>query len=79
MFEGETDNAWVHIVDPCASDYNAKLGDSIASRFWNPGSKAMDTFTMDWSQENNYFCPPPNAFGGKECYTMHEHVSVMAL
>ena len=25
---------------------------------WNPGSEAVDAFTVDWSGENNWWCPP---------------------
>ena len=28
------------------------------SRFWVPSSEAVDTFTCDWSMENNWWCPP---------------------
>ena len=58
VFEEEIDNAWgPHTVDRFASDYNAKLC-RFNSRFWNPGSEAMDAFTVDWSHESNYFWPP---------------------
>ena len=25
---------------------------------WNPGSEAVDAFTVDWAGENNWLCPP---------------------
>ena len=28
------------------------------SRCWNPGPEVVDTFTTDWSGENNRWCPP---------------------
>ena len=28
------------------------------SRCWNPGTEAMDAFTVDWAGENNWWCPP---------------------
>ena len=28
------------------------------SRYWSPGVEAVDTFTSDWSSENNWWCPP---------------------
>ena len=30
------------------------------SRFWNPGSKTVDTVTTDWSGENNWWWVPVN-------------------
>jgi hypothetical protein len=30
------------------------------SKFWNPDSEAVDTFTTDWSGENNWLVPPLN-------------------
>lgn len=44
-------------MDRFASDHNTKLV-RFNSRYWNPGSEAVDAFTVDWSRENNYFCPP---------------------
>ena len=32
--------------------------DRFNSRFWNPGTEAIDAFTVNWSGENNYWCPP---------------------
>ena len=29
------------------------------SRYWNPGSEAVDAFTYDWSGKINWWCPPP--------------------
>ena len=46
-----------HTVDRFASHYNSQLP-WFNSQFWNPGSKAVDTFTLDWSDENNWLCPP---------------------
>ena len=52
------DNVWgPHSVDRFASFYNAKLP-RFNSRFWNPGSEAIDAFTEDWSQDNNWLVPP---------------------
>ena len=28
------------------------------SRCWNPGAESIDAFTVDWSGENNWCCPP---------------------
>ena len=46
-----------HTVDRFASYYNTQLPRFI-SRFWNPGSEGVDTFTCDWRDENNWLCPP---------------------
>ena len=46
-----------HTVDRFASDHNTQL-DRFNSRFWNPGCEAVDAFTVDWSGENNWWCPP---------------------
>ena len=52
------DTKWgPHTVDRFASHYNAQLG-RFNSRFWNPGSKAIDVFTCNWGGENNWLCPP---------------------
>ena len=46
-----------HSVDWFADSYNKQL-DRFNSRCWNPGSEAVDAFTVDWSGENNWWCPP---------------------
>ena len=52
------DSAWgPHTVDRFASEHNAKLP-RFNSRFWAIGTEAVDAFTVDWSGENNYWCPP---------------------
>ena len=54
----ELDEHWgPHTVDRFASYYNTKLP-RFNSRFWNPGSEAVDAFTCDWSEDNNWLCPP---------------------
>ena len=30
----------------------------LKSRCWTPGSEAVGTFTTNWSDGNNWFCPP---------------------
>ena len=47
-----------HTIDRFANYVNTQLPRFI-SRFWNPGSEAVDAFTCDWSGENNWLCPPP--------------------
>ena len=52
------DNKWgPHTVDRFACFCNAQLS-RYNSRFWNPGSEAVDAFTQRWSAENNWLCPP---------------------
>ena len=46
-----------HTVDRFASFFNTQLP-RFNSRFWNPGSEAVDAFTCDWHGENNWWCPP---------------------
>ena len=55
----ELDTRWgPHTVDRFADMHNYQL-QRFNSRFWNPGSEAMDTFTCDWGGELNWWCPPP--------------------
>ena len=52
------DNAWgPHTVDRFASFQNSQVP-RFNSRCWNPGSEAVDAFTVDWPGENNWWCPP---------------------
>ena len=44
-------------MDRFASHYNAQLP-RFNSRFWNPGTEAIDAFTADWHDDNNWLCPP---------------------
>ena len=46
-----------HTVDRFANYYNTKL-QRFNSRFLETGSEAVDAFTVDWRNENNYRCPP---------------------
>ena len=46
-----------HTVDRFASVYNAQL-ERFNSKYWNPGSEAVDAFIVDWGGENNWLCPP---------------------
>ena len=48
-----------HTVDRFANYDNHQLL-RINSRYWNLGSEALDAFTVDWSTENNWWCPPVN-------------------
>ena len=52
------DYEWApHTVDRFASHYNTQLP-RFNSRFWNPGTEAVDAFTCDWQDNNNWLCPP---------------------
>ena len=54
----ELDEVWgPHTIDRFASHYNTQLP-RFNSRFWNPGSEAVDAFTTNWSDDNNWLCPP---------------------
>ena len=46
-----------HVVDCFASPENAQLP-RFHSRFWSPGSIAVDTFTVNWGKEVNWWVPP---------------------
>ena len=44
-------------IDRFASYYNTQLP-RFNSRYYNPGTEAVDAFTCDWSSEINWWCPP---------------------
>ena len=46
-----------HTVNRFASYFSTQLP-RFNSRFWIPGSEAVDVFTFDWQGENNWWCPP---------------------
>ena len=46
-----------HTVDRFASFQNCQLP-RFNSRCWNPGSEAVDAFTVNWADELNLWCPP---------------------
>ena len=46
-----------HTVDRFASAYNAHLM-RFNSKFWSPGTEAVDAFTVDWAAEVNWCVPP---------------------
>ena len=46
-----------HMVDRFATCYSAQV-ERFNSRYACPGSEAVDAFTVDWSKENNWWCPP---------------------
>ena len=54
----ELDAAWgPHAIDRFASYQNHQTP-RFNSRCWNPGSEAVDAFTVNWVGENNWWCPP---------------------
>ncbi len=54
----QLDAVWgPHTVDRFASFHNYQLP-RFNSRCWNPGSEAVDAFTVNWAGENNWWCPP---------------------
>ena len=46
-----------HTIDRFADVHNKQL-ERFNSRFWNPGSEAVDAFTCNWVGEVNWLCPP---------------------
>ena len=52
------DTMWgPHTVDRFANADNTQT-ERFNSRFWSPGSEAVDAFTVNWQNENNWLCPP---------------------
>ena len=52
------DSLWgPHTVDRFADHNNSQLV-RFNSRCWSPGAEAVDAFTVNWSAENNWWCPP---------------------
>ena len=50
----DLDSAWgPHTVDRFA-DFHNRQTLRFNSKCWNPGSEAVDAFTVDWGQENNW-------------------------
>ena len=46
-----------HTVDQFA-DFHNKQTPRFNSRCWNPGTEAVDAFTVDWHGDTNWWCPP---------------------
>ena len=45
-------------VDRISCSYNSHLP-RFNSKFWCPGTEAVDCFTQDWGKDcNNFVCPP---------------------
>ena len=52
------DSLWgPHTVDRFADSTNTQL-QRFNSRYWSPGTEAVDAFTVNWAGENNWLCPP---------------------
>ena len=57
-FFGKLDELWgPHTIDRFANTDNTQI-ERFNSRFWCPGSEAVDAFTVNWNVENNWLCPP---------------------
>lgn len=46
-----------HTFDRFANCDNSKLG-KFSSLYWNPGTLAVNAFTCNWANENNWLVPP---------------------
>ena len=44
-------------MDRFARSYNAKVS-RFKSKFYQPGTEAVDAFTQNWDGENNWILPP---------------------
>lgn len=54
----ELEHRWgPHSIDRFASHYNAQVS-RFCSKFKSPGCEAVDAFAHNWSDENNWLCPP---------------------
>ena len=52
------DDLWgPHTCDRLACHYNAKLP-KFNTRFYQPGTSGVNAFAQDWSNDNNWLCPP---------------------
>ena len=55
--------AWgPHTIDCFAAVHNSQL-DRFHSRFWCPGTEAVDTFTVNWHGETCWLVPPIHLVG----------------
>lgn len=59
IFEYLNDKWGPFTVDRFATHYNAKCL-RFNSRFWVPGTEAVDAFKQCWRGEKNWIVPPPN-------------------
>ena len=49
----------IHTIDRFATHYNKKC-ERFNSKYWCPGTEAIDAFTQGWVCENNWLVPPPS-------------------
>ena len=55
------DSKWgPHDIDRFASNLNNKC-DRFNSKYWVPGTEAVDAFNQSWSNDLNWLVPPPAA------------------
>lgn len=59
IFEKLDKNWGPYTIDRFASHYNTKCV-RFNSKFWVPGTEAIDSFNQPWSGEMNWLVPPPN-------------------
>ena len=59
-----------YTVDRFADDKNTKLS-VFNSKFYCPGTAAVNAFTENWHNENNWICPPVKLIG-----SIFRHMSV---
>ncbi|XP_060081899.1 uncharacterized protein LOC132561188 [Ylistrum balloti] len=52
-----------HQIDRFATDYNSKCV-RFNSKWWCPGTEAVDAFTVRWQGVNNWLVPPPRLVCG---------------
>ena len=70
---GFLDEAWgPHTVDCFANEHNRQLP-RFHSRFWCPGSEAVDTFTVSWENEVCWLLPPIHLVGRAICHARACH------
>ena len=68
------DSSWdPHSVDWFASSHNALLP-CFHSRFWSPGCEAVNTFTVNWGNELNWWVSPLHLI----CRTIHHDTQCRA-
>ena len=48
----------LHVVDRFANYYNRQIGCIMNSKFRNLKSEVVDSFTVHWDEENNWWCLP---------------------
>ena len=72
LFQFLDSNLGPHTVDCFASEQNRQIL-RFHSRYWSPGAEAVDTFTVNWSDEICWLLPPVYLIGralshGRACH-----------